>query len=119
MSKKQYNDRVYLQHILESIRHVYSFSGGILDTLHEHAEPWFATLRALQLMSESCTHLSDEIQAKMPMIKWHRIRGFRNILVHDYLGDIDPEIIRKTIQIELPKLEEEVGRVLKEIEHGS
>lgn len=116
MSKK-YTDDAYLEHILESIAHVESFSGGILNTLHEHPAPWFATLRALQILSESCTHLSEETQAKMPPIKWHRIRGFRNLLVHDYMGDIDPEIIRKTIQIELPILKEEVSRVLKEQKH--
>ncbi len=115
---KTYTDHAYLQHILESINHVESFSGGILETLHEHAGPWFSTIRALQVMSESCTHLSDETQDKMPKIKWHRIRGFRNILVHDYMGDIDPEIVRKTIQIELPTLKSEVNRILEEMKHG-
>lgn len=115
---KKYSDDAYLKHILELISHVERFSGGLLETLHEHPEPWFATLRALQLLSESCTHLSDETQAKMPKIKWHRIRGFRNILVHDYMGDIDPEIIRKTIEIELPTLKSEVSRVLEDIKHG-
>lgn len=37
-------------------------------------------------------------------VPWKNIAGFRNILVHQYLGDIDPEIIWQVIKYELPKL---------------
>lgn len=113
MSK--HDDRVYLQHILDSIAHVRSFTGGILHMFHDVPEAWFATLRVLQTMSESAMKLSDASKAAMPLVEWHRIRGFRNILVHDYLGEIDPTIIRNVIDIELPKLENEVRRLLKEL----
>jgi uncharacterized protein with HEPN domain len=113
MSK--HDDRVYLQHILDSIGHVQNFTQGVIDRFHEMPEKWFATIRALQILSESCTKLSEQTQRNMPDVQWQRIRGFRNILVHDYLGDIDPLIVRKVIEIELPKLQKEAQRMLLEL----
>jgi uncharacterized protein with HEPN domain len=113
MSK--HDDRVYLQHILDCINHVHGFTGGIIHMFHEVPQMWFATLRVLQTMSESAMKLSDKTKAAMPGIEWHRIKGFRNILVHDYLGEIDHVIIRKVVEVELPKLEQEAKRMLKEL----
>jgi uncharacterized protein with HEPN domain len=41
-------------------------------------------------MAESATRVSEELQGKHPEVDWLKIRGFRNVLVHDYLGvDLD------------------------------
>ena len=40
-----------------------------------------------------------------PNIPWKEISGFRNILVHNYLGDIDALMIAKVIEEYLPPLE--------------
>jgi uncharacterized protein with HEPN domain len=47
-----------------------------------------------------------------PNIPWQRIAGFRNILVHDYLGGIDATLVWRVIEAELPALKE---AVLKEL----
>jgi uncharacterized protein with HEPN domain len=109
------DDRVYLQHILESIKNVEDFTANNLDGFHEIPMAWFATIRALQIMSESATKLSEKSKLKMTAIEWQRIRGFRNILVHDYLGDIDYKIIRAVIEIELPKLKQASEKMLVEL----
>lgn len=111
----KHDDRVYLQHILDCISHVHNFMGGIPHRFHEVPEVWFATIRALQILSESCMRISDKTKEAMPEIEWHRIKGFRNVLVHDYLGDIDHTIVRNVIEIELPKLEKEAKRMLQEL----
>lgn len=114
MNRPSRDDCIYLRHILESIAYIRSFTNEALHSFHEVPETWFATLRVLQTLSESAMHLSDSVKVRMPAIHWHRIRGFRNILVHDYLGDIDPAIVRGVIEIELPKLEQEISRILEE-----
>ncbi len=49
-----------------------------------------AVIRNLQVMAESSQRLSEEIKNNHPDIPWKNISGFRNILVHDYLGvDLD------------------------------
>ena len=46
--------------------------------------------RNLQIIGEAVNHLPDEITGAHPEIAWPQIRGFRNILVHQYFGvDID------------------------------
>jgi uncharacterized protein with HEPN domain len=113
---KQRDDVVYLKHIVECIGEVHNHCDGILATLHEHSAPWDATLRRLQIMAESTVHLSDKVKENAPHIPWHKIKGFRNILVHDYLGDIDPEIVRGVIKTYLPPLKEFCEHSLKKIE---
>ena len=36
---------------------------------------------------------------------WREIRGFRNILVHNYLGDIDPATVAAVVETHLQPLE--------------
>jgi uncharacterized protein with HEPN domain len=99
------DDDVYLRHILDCIQDVRMHSGGILESLHEHKVAWDATLRRLQIMAESTTRLSGSIKSQAPHIEWHKIKGFRNVLVHDYLGDVDPVVVRGVITRYLPLLE--------------
>jgi uncharacterized protein with HEPN domain len=55
-------------------------------------------------MSESSQRLSDDIKDGYPEIPWRKISGFRNILVHDYLG-LDLDVIWSVVEQELPNLE--------------
>jgi uncharacterized protein YutE (UPF0331/DUF86 family) len=40
--------------------------------------------------------------------------GFRNILVHNYLGDIDPETVQVVVTKYLDELEHCIGQMLAE-----
>jgi uncharacterized protein with HEPN domain len=85
---------------------VFSYIEEYVDgeqSLSDH-KTYDAVLRQLQIMSESTQKLSDSVKLQFPQIKWREIAGFRNILVHDYLGDIDFKIIWKVIENKLPEL---------------
>ena len=71
-----------------------------------------AALRNLQTLSEATQRLPEEQKRKFPAIPWRQIGGFRNILVHNYLGDIDPETVRLVLQIQLPLLVSAVRNML-------
>lgn len=60
-------------------------------------------MRNLQTMAEASQRLSASIQSAAPEIPWRAIAGFRNILVHDYLG-IDAEVIWRVVADELTPL---------------
>jgi len=62
-----------------------------------------AVIRNLQTLSESTQKLSAELTAQHPEITWKAISGFRNILVHNYLGLDLPEIWA-VIENRLPQL---------------
>jgi len=69
-----------------------------------------AVVRNLQVMAESSQRLSDEIKGDFPNIPWNDISGFRNILVHDYLG-IDLNVIWSVVEQELPNLEKALNEI--------
>lgn len=63
-----------------------------------------AALRNLQTLSEATQMLPDDLKAQFPAIPWREISGFRNILVHNYLGDIDALTVQSVIDRHLPSL---------------
>ncbi|SFC97906.1 Uncharacterized conserved protein, contains HEPN domain [Thiohalospira halophila DSM 15071] len=71
-----------------------------------------AALRNLQTLSEATQFLPEEGQALCPDIPWKEIKGFRNILVHNYLGEIDPLTVESVITEHLPALEACVKSIL-------
>lgn len=72
-----------------------------------------AALRNLQTLAESTMHFPDHIKATYAHINWKGISGFRNILVHDYLGNIDPETVTKIITENLPGLKTAIAEMCK------
>lgn len=48
--------------------------------------------RNLQIIGEAVNRLPTEITGAHPEIAWPQIRGFRNILVHEYFG-VDADVV--------------------------
>lgn len=63
-----------------------------------------AVLRNLQTLSEATQRVPATIKDRHPTISWAQIAGFRNVLVHNYLGGIEPSIIWHVIERGLPPL---------------
>lgn len=63
----------------------------------------FAVVRAIEVMGEAASRVSDETRAATPAIPWSAIVGMRNRLVHGYF-DIDTGIVWKTATGELADL---------------
>lgn len=103
------DNSVYIEHMLDSILRIdeYVESKELFYDSHLVQD---AVVRNLQVMAESSQRLSEEIKNKYPDIPWNDISGFRNVLVHDYLG-IDLDVIWSVVEQELPRLE----KVLTEI----
>ena len=51
-----------------------------------------AVIRNFEIIGEAANRLPDAFKEQHPSIDWHRIRGFRNRIVHDYMG-IDFSIV--------------------------
>lgn len=103
---------VYIEHMLDSILRI--------DEYVESKEQFYdshlvqdAIVRNLQVMAESSQRLSEEIKNKYPDIPWDDISGFRNVLVHDYLG-IDLDVIWSVVEQELPRLEKVLNEICSE-----
>ncbi len=93
----------YALHILDAIEKIRRIQarGDISrdDILYD------AALRNLQTLSEATQRLTEGKKSLCPDIPWREISGFRNILVHNYLGEIDPLTVRSVIEQHLAPLE--------------
>lgn len=80
------DDRVYLIHIRECIERIQQYTEGGAEAFFSDTKTQDAVLRNLHTLSESTQHLSLHLKSAYPEVDWRGISGFRNILVHDYLG---------------------------------
>ena len=72
-----------------------------------------ATLRNLQTLSAATQMLPDGLKQQFPAIPWREIGGFRNILVHNYLGAIDVLTVQSVVDRHLPPLIQSVQAMLE------
>jgi uncharacterized protein with HEPN domain len=96
-------DGLYLAHILECIRRVEENIAGGRDAFDASYTLQDAVLRNLQTMCESTQRLSSAAKVKHPEVAWKEISGFRNVLVHDYLG-VDLDLVWNIMQVNMPTL---------------
>ena len=78
-----------------------------------------ATLRNLQTLSEATQMLPDGLKSQFPGIPWRETSGFRNILVHNYLGDIDAVTVQAVVHDRLPALIDSVRAMLSAADNSS
>jgi uncharacterized protein with HEPN domain len=95
--------RPYALHILDAIEKIRRIEarGDVTsdDILYD------AALRNLQTLSEATQLLPETLKAQYPQVPWRQISGFRNILVHNYLGNIDPVTVAAVITGQLGALQ--------------
>ena len=101
----------YAQHILDAIAKIGRIQAR--GDLTQDEVLYDAALRNLQTLSEATQLLPDELKARYPDIPWREISGFRNILVHNYLGNIDPLTVKSVVDKHLPQLEVTVRAMLE------
>lgn len=68
--------------------------------------------RNLQVLGEAVNHLPTALVADYPEVPWAQIRGFRNILVHQYFG-VDEDVILDVVRNHLPTLEAALKSLLR------
>lgn len=100
----------YALHILDAIAKIRRIQARG-DLTHDDVL-YDATLRNLQTLSEATQLLPDDKKAAFPAVPWREISGFRNILVHNYLGNIDPLTIVAVIEKHLQPLEDCIETML-------
>jgi uncharacterized protein with HEPN domain len=97
-------DQVYLAHMLECIHRVLSYTEQGEQVFRHSQLIQDAVIRNLQVMAESSQRLSETTKASSPETPWRAISGFRNIVVHDYLG-LDLDVVWGVVSKDLPPLQ--------------
>ena len=106
------DDKLYLIHIGECIERIESYVSAIdKEKFMASSLLQDAVIRNLQTMAESTQRLSERLKENQPEIDWYKIAGFRNVLIHDYLG-VDVERVWNIVEKELPALKKAVSKML-------
>ncbi len=108
------DDTLYLAHIRECIGRITKYTAGGHAVFVADQMAQDAVLRNLHTLSESTTRLSDACKQRHPEIDWRKIAGFRNVIVHDYLG-VDLDIVWEIVEQDLPVLHRTVSAMLTEL----
>ena len=79
--------------IMESANKIIDYIGDLsFEAFCADSKTFDAVIRNFEIIGEASGRLPDDFKQSHPQIDWHRIRGFRNRIVHDYMG-IDYEIV--------------------------
>lgn len=97
-------DLVYVAHMIECIDRVLKYCKGGESSFRQSHLIQDAVIRNLQTMAESSQRLSESAKAIASDVPWRAISGFRNIIVHDYLG-VDLDMVWQVVSADLPALQ--------------
>jgi uncharacterized protein with HEPN domain len=103
-------DRVLLAHMRDCLDRILEYTNAERASFYASRLVQDAVIRNLQTLTESSQRLSSEIKGTEPQIPWRELAGFRNVIVHGYLG-IDVEAVWLVVEQDLPALSEAVDRM--------
>lgn len=109
-------DRIILLSILEAIEKIERYTEPFpnADEFFEQTINFDAAMMNFIVIGEMVTKLSDEIKEAYDQIDWFKIKGFRNIIAHDYFG-IDAEEVWQIISTHLTRFKDELNQILRSI----
>ena len=103
-------DRVLLAHVRECLDRIREYTNADRTRFETSRLVQDAVIRNLQTLAESSQRLSSEIKGTEPQIPWRELAGFRNVIVHGYLG-VDLGAVWLVVEQDLPPLAEAVNRM--------
>jgi uncharacterized protein with HEPN domain len=108
------DDRVRLRHILDALNAAMRFvRGRRRSDLDTDEMLLFALVRAIEIVGEAASKISDETRAAMPDVPWASITGMRHRLVHAYF-DVNRNILWTTVTESVPALATRLQALLDE-----
>ena len=103
-------DKTLIAHMRECVLLIGEYSGAERERFDSSRLVQDAVIRKLHTLTESSQRLSEPIKATEPQVPWRKLAGFRNVLVHGYLG-IDLQAVWSVIEQDLPALSAALERM--------
>ncbi|MEO6278412.1 DUF86 domain-containing protein [Roseateles sp.] len=99
-----------LAHMRECLKRIHEYTGGERARFDASRLVQDAVIRNLQTLTESSQRLSGGIKATEPETPWRDLSGFRNVIVHGYLG-VDLQAVWLVVEQDLPALADALSRM--------
>ncbi len=106
-------DQHSLHAILDSISKIsrYSKEFSDQDSFYRDDKAFDAVMMNFIVIGEMVSRISDSTKEANTHIDWNRIKGFRNLVAHDYFG-IDAEEVWQIIVNDLPQLSTDISKIV-------
>lgn len=104
------SDKVLIAHMRECLLRIAEYTTGSRDRFSGSRMVQDAVIRNPQTLTESSQRLSDEIRTTESQVPRRELIGFRNVMVHGYLG-IDLEAVWSVVERDLPQLSAALDRM--------
>ena len=109
MSK--HRPKFLIEDIIDSGKKILSYTEGLnFEQFTKDSKTVDAVIRNFEIIGEAANRLPEDFKDKNLHIDWHRIKGFRNRIVHDYMG-IDYSIVWEIRNTFLPKLLSDLKKI--------
>lgn len=113
MSKR--SSRLLLEDILDSVEKIHRYTTNMtFEDFCSDSKTIDAVVRNFEIIGEASNRLPEEIKDLYSAVDWHRIRGFRNRIVHDYMG-IDYRTVWLIKENYLGQLTEQISKLLEKL----
>ena len=104
-------DRLYLTHIAECIERVEDYTSQGHNSFMTSHLIQDGVIRNFEIIGEAVKQISSETLDRTPEIPWNQIAGFRDVLIHGYMG-INLTRVWNVIENDLFNLKEAVHYLL-------
>jgi uncharacterized protein with HEPN domain len=107
MSETSHRDFICLLNILDSISKINRYTEPFedADSFYSDSKSFDAAMMNFVIIGEMAEKLTDEVKySTEATIDWFKIKGFRNLIAHNYFG-IDAEEVWQIITNYLPEFE--------------
>jgi len=108
------DNRVYLLQILDLIEKIESYTHGGRDEFMASPMIQDAVIRNFEIIGEAVKQVSEQVKTEHPEIPWRNIAGFRDILIHRYMG-VDLEAVWNVVVSEIPTLKSVIIEILSDV----
>jgi uncharacterized protein with HEPN domain len=115
MHKFSHKDFSCILNMLESVQRIQEYSSKFRDADEFYSDTisFDATMMNFIIIGEMVDKLSDYlIKESSTDIDWFKVKGFRNIIAHNYFG-IDAEEVWQIIQNSLLKLKKDLEKLIE------
>jgi uncharacterized protein with HEPN domain len=102
-----------IRHMLEAIERINQFMDN-KAAVEFYADLMLqsAVIRQLEIIGEASAHLSESFKSEYPDIPWRKLKGMRNVLIHEY-QKVSELTVWMTVREQLPKLQVQLSQVLE------